>query len=104
MLEHAVYSVISPEGCAAILWRSAEHREKAAAALRVTSENLLELGVCDEVVPEPVGGAHSDWDGTADNLGLALSRTLDELVTIPVEELLKTRWQKFGSIGAWREV
>ncbi len=104
MLEHSIYSVISPEGCAAILWRSAEHREKAAAALRVTSENLVELGVCDEVVPEPVGGAHSDWDSTADNLGFALSRVLDELADIPIDELVPARWDKYGSIGAWREV
>jgi len=104
MLEHSIYSVISPEGCAAILWRSAEHREKAATALRLTSENLVELGVCDEVIPEPVGGAHSDWDGTADNLGLALSRVLDELTATPLDELLPARWDKYGAIGAWREV
>jgi acetyl-CoA carboxylase carboxyl transferase subunit alpha len=104
MLEHSIYSVISPEGCAAILWRSAEHREKAAEALRLTSENLLDLGVCDEVVPEPVGGAHSDWDGTAEILGSVLRQTLDELVDIPVDELIEARRSKYGSIGAWREV
>ncbi len=104
MLEHSIYSVISPEGCAAILWRSAEHREKAAQALRLTSENLLELGVCDEVVPEPVGGAHSDWDATAETLGSVLQRTLDELAERPVDELVEARWNKYGSIGAWREV
>jgi acetyl-CoA carboxylase carboxyl transferase subunit alpha len=104
MLEHSIYSVISPEGCAAILWRSAEHREKAAEALRLTSENLRDLRVCDEVVPEPVGGAHSDWDGAAERLGGALRRTLDELASIPVDELVEKRWDKYGAIGAWREV
>jgi acetyl-CoA carboxylase carboxyl transferase subunit alpha len=103
MLEHSVYSVISPEGCAAILWRSAEHREKAAEALRLTSANLKELGVCDQVVPEPPGGAHSDWDGAARNLAAALGRVLDDLAGLPVDQLLAQRWAKYESIGAWRE-
>ncbi|GMV05602.1 MAG: acetyl-coenzyme A carboxylase carboxyl transferase subunit alpha [Gemmatimonadota bacterium] len=104
MLEHSVYSVISPEGCAAILWRSAEHREKAAEALRLTSANLKELGVCDEIVPEPAGGAHSDWDAAAENLGDALITVLNELSALPVDSLLEQRWAKYESIGAWREV
>ena len=104
MLEHSVYSVISPEGCAAILWRSAEHREKAAEALRLTSANLKELGVCDEIVPEPAGGAHADWDGAASNLRRALNRVLDDLCARPVDTLIQERWAKFESIGAWREV
>jgi acetyl-CoA carboxylase carboxyl transferase subunit alpha len=87
MLEHSVYSVISPEGCAAILWRSAEHREKAAAALRMTSRNLLELGIADEVVAEPPGGAHQDWDAAARALREAIGRHLDD-----------------EAMGAWREV
>jgi len=103
MLEHSVYSVISPEGCAAILWRSAEHREKAAEALRLTSANLVELGVCDEVVPEPPGGAHADWDAAARNLASALTRILDELEALPLDRLLAQRWAKYESIGAWRE-
>jgi acetyl-CoA carboxylase carboxyl transferase subunit alpha len=103
MLEHSVYSVISPEGCAAILWRSAEHREKAAEALRLTSANLVDLGVCDRIVPEPPGGAHADWDGAARSLEAALAQTLDELSAIPLETLLVQRWAKFESIGAWRE-
>ncbi len=103
MLEHSIYSVISPEGCAAILWRSAEHREKAAEALRLTSANLKDLGVCDQIVLEPPGGAHSDWDGAARNLGAALVRVLDELVLLPVDQLLTQRWAKYESIGAWRE-
>jgi acetyl-CoA carboxylase carboxyl transferase subunit alpha len=104
MLEHAIYSVISPEGCAAILWRSAEHREKAANALRLTSDNLVELGVCDEVVPEPPGGAHADWDGASAHLVRALQKVLDELCAMPVDELLAARWAKYEGIGAWREV
>jgi acetyl-CoA carboxylase carboxyl transferase subunit alpha len=103
MLEHSVYSVISPEGCAAILWRSAEHREKAAEALRLTSANLVELGVCDEVVPEPPGGAHADWDAAARSLASALTRNLDELEALPLDRLLAQRWAKYESIGAWRE-
>jgi len=104
MLQHAIYSVISPEGCAAILWRSREHREKAADALRLTSKDLLELGICDEVVPEPAGGAHTDFDGTAQALGDALERVVGELEATPVDQLLKDRWAKYEGMGAWREV
>ena len=103
MLEHSIYSVISPEGCAAILWRSAEHREKAADALKLTSANLMDLGVCDEIVPEPAGGAHSDWDPAADNLGSALQRLLDDLCALPIDELLQSRWAKYEALGAWKE-
>ena len=103
MLEHAVYSVISPEGCAAILWRSAEHREKAAEALKLTSENLKGLGVVDEVVPEPAGGAHSDWDATAGAVKEALVRTVAELDELDVDTLLRRRWEKYEAMGAWRE-
>lgn len=104
MLEHAIYSVISPEGCAAILWRSAEHREKAAEALRLTSANLVALGVCDEIVPEPAGGAHTDWDGTALNLERALTKNLDTLCALDVDTLVRQRWDKYESIGDWREI
>ena len=104
MLEHSIYSVISPEGCAAILWRSAEHREKAAAALHLTSANLIELGVCDRIGPEPAGGAHTDWDRAALNLEEVLTETLDELCTLDEETLLRRRWDKYEGIGAWREV
>jgi acetyl-CoA carboxylase carboxyl transferase subunit alpha len=103
MLEHSVYSVISPEGCAAILWRSAEHREKAATALRLTSKDLLELGICDEVVEEPMGGAHADWDLAAQRLGDALERNLKELTALSHEALLERRWTKYGEIGVWYE-
>ena len=103
MLEHSIYSVITPEGCAAILWRSAEHRDKAAEALKVTSEDLTELGVCDLVIDEPVGGAHTDWDETASRLGSALEDVVADLTALPLEQLLEERWAKFESNGAWRE-
>lgn len=104
MLEHAVYSVITPEGCAAILWRSAEHREKAADALRLTSGDLTELAVCDQVIKEPPGGAHADWDETARRLGDALEEVVTDLASRSVDKLLEERWAKYEAIGAWREV
>jgi acetyl-CoA carboxylase carboxyl transferase subunit alpha len=103
MLEHAVYSVISPEGCAAILWRSAEHRGQAAEALRLTSRNLLELGIADEVIGEPAGGAHQDWDAMATALEEALLRHLGELAGHDTDELIRRRQAKFEAIGAWRK-
>ncbi len=102
MMEHAIYSVISPEGCAAILWRSAEHREKAADALKLTSKNLQALGVCDEIVPEPSGGAHSDWDAAADALQSALVRAVGELAALDPEERIRQRHAKFEAMGRWR--
>ena len=103
MLEHSVYSVISPEGCAAILWRSAEHREEAAGALQLTANDLLDHGVCDEIIPEPVGAAHSDWDAAGAYLEDALDRVLSELVELTIEQLLESRWAKYEAIGAWRK-
>jgi acetyl-CoA carboxylase carboxyl transferase subunit alpha len=102
MLEHAIYSVISPEGCAAILWRSAEHRVQAAEALKLTSSNLAALHVADDVIPEPPGGAHADWDATADGLRHALVRHLTELDALDVDELRERRWAKYAGMGAWR--
>ena len=103
MLEHSVYSVISPEGCSAILWRSAEHREEAASALQLTANDLLDHGVCDEIIPEPVGAAHSDWDAAGAYLEDALDRVLSELVELTIEQLLESRWAKYEAIGAWRK-
>jgi acetyl-CoA carboxylase carboxyl transferase subunit alpha len=102
MLENGIYSVISPEGCAAILWKSGSEREKAAAALRITAYDLRELGVIDEVVPEPAGGAHSDWEGTGAALSEALVRNLDELRALPTDELRRLRWEKYMGMGEWR--
>ncbi len=101
MLEHSIYSVISPEGCAAILWRSAEHREKAAEALKLTAKDLFALGVCDEIVSEPSGGAHSDWDATTAALRDVLLRHLGELQQLDPEERLRQRHAKFEAMGEW---
>ncbi len=102
MLENAVYSVISPEGCAAILWKNGSEREKAANAMRITAEDLMALGVIDDVVPEPSGGAHSDWEETAGALRDALLRHLGELREMPVDELRPRRWEKYMAMGEWR--
>ncbi len=103
MLEHAIYSVISPEGCAAILWRSADQREKAADALKLTSDDLLELGVADRIVPEPPGGAHAAWDEAADRLRSVLVEELDALGALSTEEMLQRRWEKYEALGTWYE-
>jgi len=103
MLEHAIYSVISPEGCASILWKenTEEARQKAAAALKLTAPDLQGLGVIDEVIKEPEGGAHDDWDGAAALLKEALTRNLDELRRLPTQELLQDRYDKYRKLGAW---
>jgi acetyl-CoA carboxylase carboxyl transferase subunit alpha len=103
MLEHAIYSVISPEGCAAILWRTAERRGEAAAALKLTSKDLLALGVADEAVPDPAGAAHSDWDAASDALHEVLGRRIRELRDLPVDQLLEKHWRKFEAMGEWIE-
>jgi acetyl-CoA carboxylase carboxyl transferase subunit alpha len=101
MLEHSIYSVISPEGCAAILWRTAEEREKAARALKLTSHDLFARGVADEVVPEPPGGAHADWDEAARLLKTVLQRHFDELKGLEPRLLVRDRQSKFEAIGEW---
>jgi acetyl-CoA carboxylase carboxyl transferase subunit alpha len=103
MLEHSIYSVISPEGCAAILWHSRDFKAEAAAALKMTSKDLLELGVADEVIPEPSGGAHSDWDTTVAAVKEAIERNLTELGRLKTDRLLKERWAKYEAMGAWGE-
>jgi len=100
MLENSVYAVISPEGCAAILWKDASQRERAAEALKLTAEDLLQLGVIDEIVPEPAGGAHSDPDAAGEALGEALRRQLRALRKIRVEKLLKRREEYFFTVAA----
>jgi len=99
MLEHAVYSVISPEGCASILWRSAEHAKDAAEALRLTAQDLLKLGVIDHVVPEPLGGAHRDRDRTIQAVGEAIARDLRELIGQDGAQLRTRRREKFLEMG-----
>jgi acetyl-CoA carboxylase carboxyl transferase subunit alpha len=99
MLENATYSVISPEGCAAILWKSEAEKEKAAEALKGTAADLHELGIIDEVLAEPLGGAHRDAQAMARILSQSLSRHLKELQTFPVEELLNRRYEKYRRMG-----
>ena len=103
LLEHAIYSVISPEGCAAILWRSAEEREKAASALRLTSQDLLALGVADEVIAEPPGGAHADPASSMEAVSAALTRHLNELGARGTDRMLAERWAKYEALGTWIE-
>jgi len=102
MLENAVYSVITVEGCAAILWKdgkSPEMREKAAGALRITAQDLLELRVIDEIVPEPIGGAHANYEESAKNLQEALVRHYEELRKLKPERLVRRRREKFLKMG-----
>jgi len=103
VLEHAVYSVISPEGCAAILWRSADFREQAAQALKLTAPDLLQLGVADEMISEPPGGAQADWDAAADAVHAALVRHLADIRSMDTQERRLNRWRKFEAIGAWHD-
>lgn len=99
MLENSWYSVISPEGCASILWRSAEGKEKAADALKLTAESMHGLGLVDEVVSEPVGGAHAHSKQAMDMVGDFISQELDRLGQIQVDDLLANRYQKFRQIA-----
>ena len=103
ILENAYYSVISPEGCAAILWKDRKAAAEAAAALRITAKDLLELGLVDEIVPEPLGGAHTDMAGTAANLRQHLLNQLTELTQLSPEERLKSRYAKFRAHGHFIE-
>lgn len=104
MLENAIYSVISPEGCAAILWRSRDQADRAAEALKLAASDLLDLGVVDEIVPEPAGGAHIKPRETAETVGEALRRHLSELVRMEPEERVRLRREKYYAMGEWREV
>jgi acetyl-CoA carboxylase carboxyl transferase subunit alpha len=103
MLEYAIYSVISPEGCAAILWGDAGKAPEAAESMRITAPDLLRLGVIDAIVPEPVGGAHRDWEGAAVHLRDALRGNLRDLAGRSAEDLVAGRYEKFRRIGAFEE-
>jgi acetyl-CoA carboxylase carboxyl transferase subunit alpha len=103
MLEYAIYSVISPEGCAAILWGEAAKAPEAAELMRVTAPDLLKLGVIDAIVPEPVGGAHRNWDATAASLREALREQLWQLRSKSEAELIEERQEKFRRIGVFEE-
>lgn len=101
MLQYSIYSVISPEGCASILWKSAEKASEAAATLCVTSDRLKELGLIDEIIPEPLGGAHRDIDLTIANLKKAIMVKLKQLQVVPVDELVKRRQQRLLDYGVF---
>ncbi len=103
MLQYSTYSVISPEGCASILWKSAEKAPLAAEAMGITSERLLEFGLVDEIVEEPLGGAHRDLDLMAASLKKALLRNLEELEALPQEALLEQRYQRLMAYGEFNE-
>jgi acetyl-CoA carboxylase carboxyl transferase subunit alpha len=103
MLQYSIYSVISPEGCASILWKSAEKSADAAEAMGITAEKLFEQGLVDKVVPEPLGGAHRDFDAMAETLRAAIARYLGRLDKLSIDELLTTRYQKLVSTGRFRE-
>ena len=99
MLEHATYSVITPEGCAAILWRDSEHAQEAADALKMTAQDLHKMAVVDEIVAEPIGGAHRSPEAAITALGDALEKSLDELKPLSGAELRGKRREKFLEIG-----
>jgi acetyl-CoA carboxylase carboxyl transferase subunit alpha len=103
MFENSIYSVISPEGCAAILWKTSAAKDKAAEALKLTAGDLSALQVIDDVVVEPLAGAHTDWDAAAAALRSALLRHLAELEALSPDDLRVRRWSKFEAMGAWRE-
>ncbi|MEM6897681.1 MAG: carboxyltransferase subunit alpha, partial [Pseudomonadota bacterium] len=100
MLEHSVYSVISPEGCASILWKDAEKMREAAEALRLTAQDLHELGVCDQIITEPMGGAHRDRVTAIKDVGASISRMLAELTPQSATDLLQNRRKKYLAIGS----
>jgi len=99
MLEHSIYSVISPEGCASILWRDAGRAEEAATAMKITAPDLERFGIIDEIVPEPPGGAHSDWDAMFRSLDAVLARQLADLSALSLDDLVAARYEKFRAMG-----
>src|SRR5437773_3824124 len=103
MLEHAIYSVISPEGCAAILWKDAARKKEAAEALRLTAGDLKELGIIDEIIPEPPGGAHADPEGAAAAVAEAIERHLKDTSDLTGEERRERRYRKFRAMGRHEE-
>src|SRR5262249_28373048 len=103
MLEFSYYSVITPEGCASILWKGSDHAPEAAAALKMTSRDLLRFGVIDEVIPEPLGGAHRDHREAAANIKSFLIHSLRQLQDLPIDELLDRRYEKYRKIGVFMD-
>src|SRR5438477_10883850 len=103
MLEYSIYSVIAPESCSAILWRDQDHAEEAAAALKLTPEDLRKFQLIDDIIPEPEGGAHNDHAGMAQCLGSVIERQLAELSATPIDKLLQCRYAKFRAMGDFTE-
>ena len=101
ILEHAYYSVISPEGCAAILWKDRAYSDQAAEALKITGKDLLELGLADEIIPEPMGGAHTDYATAAQNIKTAILENIDQLSKKSREEIKQDRYAKFRAMGVF---
>ena len=101
MQENSIYSVISPEGCASIMWRDASKKDIAAAALRITANDNFEMGFCDEVIPEPPGGAQNDYDAAAASLAEVLEKHLNELAKLPLQQLLDARYEKFRKMAQY---
>ena len=103
MLQYGIYSVISPEGCASILWKSADKAEEAAEAMRITAPSLYKFGVVDEVLRVPVGGARRAPDEAAEVIRNALNKALGELEAVPVDQLLQNRQARLAGFGAFKE-
>lgn len=103
MMENAYYSVISPEGCAAILWKHREHAPEAASALKLSAQDLSQLGVIDGVIPEPLGGAHHDHETAAASLKDAVVAAITHLEKLPTAQLLEERYQKFRALSKYTE-
>ncbi len=103
MLQYSIYSVISPEGCASILWKSAERAEDAAEAMRVTAAQLNEFDLVDDVLPEPLGGAHRNPEAMAEVIRNAIASSLDELTKLPIEQLLANRQKRIASFGQFKD-
>ena len=103
MLEHSIYSVISPEGCASILWKSADKASQAAEAMGITAKRLHSLKLIDNIIDEPLGGAHRDFDQVADSLKQNLLETLEMLDAVGLDKLLEQRYQKLMAFGQYRE-
>ena len=103
MLQYAVYSVISPEGCAAILWNDSDKTAEAADALKMTAPDLIQLGIVDEIIPEPAGGAHRDPQKVAEMISKSVSKHLADLESVPEEERLDRRYRRLRKIGQYTE-
>jgi acetyl-CoA carboxylase carboxyl transferase subunit alpha len=101
MLEHSVYSVAAPEASAAILWRDSSKAADAARTMRITAQDLTEMGIVDGIIPEPEGGAHLDADNTVRKVGEVIMAAIDELMLIPIDQLLTQRYDKYRVIGAY---